>query len=373
MPADKTHQRAAQILERTGPDLPADAVMREMFSTWKRGTPAEKRAVARAVFAHSRWQGWLDADDPMIKQIAAALTHQRQFDQDPESYRTDDLAAHAVPAWVHDQIDFTPAELRALQTEPVLWIRARSNHTLDTAKTLKPSEPAPAPADTTGFRYLGTDDLYRTPGFKKGHFEIQDLGSQLIGHACAPQPGETWWDTCCGEGGKTLHLADLMQGKGLIWASDRSNRRLARLKQRTARAEVFNYRAINWNGGEYPPTKTKFDGILIDAPCSGVGTWRRNPHARWTTSLTDVHELAVIQRQLLTNVANSLKPGGRLIYAVCTTTRSETTAVADAFTTAHPELEPLSLLDRGPQVFLKPAEWNANGMFLAGWKRASNQ
>jgi len=120
------------------------------------------------------------------------------------------------------------------------------------------------------------------------------------------------------------------------------------------------------------PNKQKFDGILLDAPCSGVGTWQRNPHARWTTTMDDVRELATTQLALLNNLAGSLKPAGKLIYAVCTLTRSETTAVADAFAKAHPELEPLPLSTLNPQLsttFLWPHELNANGMFLAAWKR----
>ena len=117
------------------------------------------------------------------------------------------------------------------------------------------------------------------------------------------------------------------------------------------------------------PTKTKFDGVLIDAPCSGVGTWQRNPHARWSTTLEDVRELADLQAQLLNHVAGSLKPGGRLIYSVCTLTRSETTAVAEAFAATHPELEPLAVLGGAPQRFIWPQDVNANGMFIAAWKR----
>ena len=119
----------------------------------------------------------------------------------------------------------------------------------------------------------------------------------------------------------------------------------------------------------------------MDAPCSGVGTWQRNPHARWTTTPDDVQELAAMQQVLLNNVAGSLKPGGRLIYSVCTLTRSETTAVANAFTAAHPELEPSPLQNiagfgsadsantNSAQVFLWPQKINANGMFIASWQR----
>ena len=189
-----------------------------------------------------------------------------------------------------------------------------------------------------------------------------------------------------------------MANKGLIWSTDRNARRLDTLKRRAARAKLFNYRTALWDGSARLPTKTKFDGILVDAPCSGVGTWQRNPHARWTTTLNDVRELAATQLALLNHVAGSLKPRGRLIYAVCTLTRSETTAVAEAFTAAHPEFEPVSpenreqkTEDRETQVrppsdlppspslrrtgrppssvFLWPHELNANGMFIAAWRR----
>jgi 16S rRNA (cytosine967-C5)-methyltransferase len=127
---------------------------------------------------------------------------------------------------------------------------------------------------------------------------------------------------------------------------------------------LFNYRTAVWDGSARLPTKTKFDGILVDAPCSGVGTWQRNPQARWTTAPEDVTELAATQLALLTHVAGSLKPDGRLVYSVCTLTRRETTGVADAFTAAHPELEPV-----GPGVTLRPEDLNANGMFIATWRR----
>jgi 16S rRNA (cytosine967-C5)-methyltransferase len=165
-----------------------------------------------------------------------------------------------------------------------------------------------------------------------------------------------------------------MGNKGVIWSTDRSERRLQILKRRAARAQIFNYRAALWDGSAKLPTKTKFDGILVDAPCSGVGTWQRNPHARWTTTPEDVRELAAVQLALLQHLAGSLKPHGRLIYSVCTVTRSETTAIADAFTAAHPELEPLPLFSSKPstlpsQLFLWPHELNANGMFIAAWRR----
>ena len=194
-------------------------------------------------------------------------------------------------------------------------------------------------ADT--LEYTGAQDLFRTAEFHSGEFELQDLSSQAVGFICNPQQGETWWDACAGEGGKTLLLSELMENKGLIWASDRASWRLKFLKRRAARSRAFNYRTAPWDGSSRLPTKTKFNGVLVDAPCTGIGTWHRNPHARWTTTQQDVIELSQLQCQLLGNVATSLKPGGKLVYSVCTLTRSETAAVADAFERARPDFEPL--------------------------------
>jgi 16S rRNA (cytosine967-C5)-methyltransferase len=295
-------------------------------------------------------------------------------------------------------MELTADFLRQLQREPALWLRARPGTAAKLARELGDSHPPPptvsqlaggtraaaliptpgagADADWTidAIRYAGTQDLFRTPAFQRGAFEIQDLASQLVSLAAAPRPGETWWDACAGEGGKTLHLAVLMGSKGVVWASDRNERRLQVLKRRARRAEVFNYRLAVWDGSARLPTRTRFDGILLDAPCSGVGTWQRNPHARWNTGPREIAELAAVQRSLLDHVAGSLKPGGRLIYSVCTQTRSETTAVAEAFAAAHPEYEPAALFGADgaslpAAICLSPHEIDANGMFIASWRR----
>ncbi len=366
--------QAARVLKLVQTGVPADQALRESLTQDRHFTaPMHRREVSRAVFSYFRWWRWLEPKESLQKQTEVALALQARFDKNPASFKPEALAARAVPEWLKDEMDVPVEWLRQLQREPALWIRTRASAGLSVAQRLGNCLPPDLPAfkfQVSGFRYSGVKDLYRTPEFQGGEFEIQDLASQLVGHACAPQPGETWWDTCAGQGGKTLHLADLMQNKGMIWASDRSVRRLAKLKERAARAKVFNYRAETWDGEAKLPTKTKFDGILIDAPCSGVGTWQRNPHARWTTIPKDVAELAVVQARLLNHAAGSLKPGGRLVYSVCTLTRAETTEVADAFTTAHPELEPAPVPGSpAGRLFLRPEEINANGMFIAAWRR----
>jgi 16S rRNA (cytosine967-C5)-methyltransferase len=368
---------AARILKLVEAGTPADQALRESLTQDRHYTaPGERRAVSRTVFTYFRWWRWLNVNDSAQKQLAAALVLQERFNQNPASFKPEALASRAVPDWMKAEMEPMPtAWLVQLQREPTLWIRAKRGTAAALAHKLghctPPAAPLAASAAATALHYSGITDLYRTKEFQAGEFEIQDLASQLVGHACAPQPGETWWDACAGEGGKTLHLADLMQNKGLLWASDRSLRRLAKLKERAARAKVFNFRAAPWEGTTKLPTKTKFNGILVDAPCSGVGTWQRNPHARWTTQPQDVKELSAIQKQLLDHVAGSLKPGGRLIYAVCTLTRSETTDVAAAFTATHPELEPVPALGSAASAgsFLWPQDLNANGMFIAVWRK----
>lgn len=365
---------AARVLKLVQAGTPADQALRESLTQNRHYTaPLERREISRAVFAYYRWWRWLDPKESLQKQIEAALVLRDRFDKNPASIKAEALAARAVPDWIKAEMtDVPPDWLRQLQRDPILWIRTKQGLESKVTAALGNCTSADHSSFSihhSAFRYSGLTDLYRTDAFQAGEFEIQDLASQLVGHACAPKPGETWWDACAGEGGKTMHLSVLMQNKGLLWASDRSVRRLAKLKERAARAKVFNFRVAPWEGGAQLPTKTKFDGVLVDAPCSGIGTWQRNPHARWTTLPKDVSELAVVQQQLLNHVAPAIKPGGRLVYAVCTLSRAETTAITEAFTAAHPEFAPDLVLGRASQLTLWPQDLNANGMFIAAWKR----
>ena len=367
MPDQTTLNHAAQVLATISSDQRADTALRFYFEHHRYLRPLMKRAVSHTVFIYFRWLSWLDSKASPQKRLEHAVLLHERFTADLKSVKPEALAALAVPAWLKDEMELPADYLRQLQRDPALWLRARPAQGAKLAAALRDCEHSGRAPDA--LRYTGTQDLFHTEQFQGGEFEIQDLASQLVGHACAPQPGETWWDACAGEGGKTLHLADLMGNKGVVWASDRSARRLDTLKRRAARAKLFNYRTDFWDGGSKLPTKQKFDGILLDAPCSGIGTWQRNPHARWTVTPDDVRELAATQLALLNNLAGALKPGGRLIYAVCTLTRSETSAVADAFAATRAELEPLPLFGAEPRFTQWPHEINANGMFIAAWKK----
>ena len=352
---------AARVIRASDRKHPADAVLRSELRNARQLTPALRTEISAAVFTYYRWYGWLDKRAPLREQIAHARTLAESFQTGPREISDDELVSRAVPKWLSQFTEVTPAFARAIQYPPRLWLRARKAEGAQLAQRLGNCTPPTDVPDAV--EYAGTEDLFHRPEFKQGEFEIQDISSQMVGHLANPQPGETWWDACAGEGGKTLHLSDLMENKGLIWASDRAAWRLNKLRHRAARARVFNYRAVIWDGSSRLPTRTKFDGVLLDAPCTGVGTWQRNPQARWTTAPHDVEDLAAVQRQLLTHAASSAKPGGKLIYAVCTLTRPETIDVAKWFTDSHPEFA------CSPATLLRPEETGGNGMFISAWQR----
>jgi 16S rRNA (cytosine967-C5)-methyltransferase len=368
---------------------PEDMRLDEALRSWARGkrqiSPADQRKVVGLVLDLQRWQGWTRRQDRMERRVTVAAEYAQRFARNPRSIDPGELLARAVPAWVWDHLPEGTddarrlAWVRSLQTPAPLWLRARPGKAVALLKELGDCEPAarvagvPRPAFADALRYTGVRDLHLAPPYREGRCEIQDLASQIVAHACGARPGETWWDTCAGEGGKSLHLADLMENKGLLWCSDRSALRLARLRKRFARAQRFNLRVARWVSTEHLPTKTKFDGVLVDAPCSGLGTWRRYPEGRWTTKPDDIAELALLQQALLAAAAAAVKPGGRLVYAVCTLARDETTAIAAHFGATHRDrFEPAPVFPAEPRspnmLQLWPQDLDANGMYIAAWR-----
>jgi 16S rRNA (cytosine967-C5)-methyltransferase len=370
---------AEEIIRSASREHPADGVMRRELKGQTGLWPEERAQVSRAVFAYFRWRSWLEEGKPVRNQVERALELAQRYAREPESFPDAELLARAVPGWLATVMKVTVPWVRALQAEPRLWLRARRGQGRVLAGKLGDCRVFGEGLLADALEYRGRSDLFRTKEFHAGEFEVQDLSSQAVGLICAPRPGETWWDTCAGEGGKMLHLSDLMENRGLIWASDRTAWRLATLKRRAARAGVFNYRAVAWDGGSRLPTKTKFDGVLVDAPCSGIGTWHRNPHARWTTTAGDAKELGEIQQRILLHAAAAVKPGGRLVYAACTLADLETTRVVEGFERQCAQFKRLVIrnplapgLTPDGLLFLWPQASGGNGMCVAAWVRTSD-
>jgi 16S rRNA (cytosine967-C5)-methyltransferase len=361
------------VIDRADSEEPADALLRQEFKKQREISRVDARTVSEAVFSYYRWRGWLDLEKPLRSRLTRALELKERYAAKPESFSNEELITRSVPEWIGTHLEVSREWVRSLQREPVLWLRVR--HGKEELPLVLDCRPAGQGQLEEAFLYQGEEDLFRRPEFHAGEFEIQDISSQAVGWLCNAQPGETWWDACAGEGGKTLHLSDRMQNRGLIWATDRAVWRLKRLRLRAGRAKVFNYRAELWDGEAKRPTRTAFDGVLMDAPCSGVGTWGRNPHARWTLRPEDISELGELQGELLAHAAPGVKPGGRLVYSVCTLTRAETTDVVARFQEKFPEFNPVPMVnpfreeERAAQIWIWPQDCGGNGMFVAQWRR----
>jgi 16S rRNA (cytosine967-C5)-methyltransferase len=168
--------------------------------------------------------------------------------------------------------------------------------------------------------------IFTSECFKKGHFEVQDEGSQMVALLADAQPGQRVVDFCAGAGGKTLAMAASMQNKGRIMAWDTSEKRLGQMPVRLRRAGVDNVQPHIIESEQdafIKRHKNTADRVLVDAPCSGTGTWRRNPDLKWRFTQTDLDEVTAIQQSILQSAARLVKPGGRLIYATCSILKNE--------------------------------------------------
>lgn len=216
---------------------------------------------------------------------------------------------------------------------------------------------------------LGGRGLSQSQLYKAGVIEIQDLASQHIVAAVAPKPGEKIWDACAGAGGKAIALASQMNNKGAVIATDLYEQKLVELKRRAKRGQLLNIRSFVWDGQQ--PLKLPqeiarqqgFDKVLVDAPCSSSGTWRRNPDARWRLSADDNAELMALQQRLLTLASQSVRPGGELFYATCSWQVEENEQQVADFMQQN---DGWQLLE---QTMLGAPEQDADTMFVARLKR----
>jgi 16S rRNA (cytosine967-C5)-methyltransferase len=202
----------------------------------------------------------------------------------------------------------------------------------------------PTPYSPWGLRIAGKPTLNKLDAFTRGAFEVQDEGSQLLAMLLDAKRGEMVVDFCAGAGGKTLAIGAGMRSTGRLYAFDTSPHRLDALKPRLARSGLSNVHpaAIAHERDERVKRLSgKIDRVLVDAPCSGLGTLRRNPDLKWRQSLGLVEQMAVTQTAILQSAARLLKPGGRLVYATCSVMIQENEAIAQAFTAANPEFTPL--------------------------------
>ena len=181
----------------------------------------------------------------------------------------------------------------------------------------------------------GVGAIQHLPGFAEGWWSVQDASAQLVSHLVAPQPGEVVIDACAAPGGKTTHLAELMQDQGTVWGCDLYASRLKKLSQNAARLHLKSIQTCIGDSRTFDQFIEQADRVLLDAPCSGLGTLHRHADARWRQTPDTVKELAQLQTELLNHTALWVKPGGVLVYATCTLHPLENEAVLDQFLTTH--------------------------------------
>jgi 16S rRNA (cytosine967-C5)-methyltransferase len=201
-------------------------------------------------------------------------------------------------------------------------------------------------------------NIQNLPGFANGEWIVQDSSAQLVGYLLDPQPGETIVDACAAPGGKTLHMAELMQDQGTVWAVDRTISRLKKLQQNVDRLGFSCIQVKTGDSRDLPEFVGRCDRVLVDAPCSGLGTLHRHADARWRQTPESVAGLAEQQLEILQQAATWVKPEGRLVYATCTLHPQENEAVIRAFLQQHGDWQidrPAS--DSPVSAFVQPEGW----------------
>jgi 16S rRNA (cytosine967-C5)-methyltransferase len=244
-------------------------------------------------------------------------------------------------------------------------------------------EATATPFSPAGLRAKGKPAINKHALFKEGLVEVQDEGSQLLAYLLAPRRGEMVADFCAGAGGKTLAMAMLMRSSGRLYAMDVSAKRLAALTPRLRRAGISNVHPMvldTENDDRVKRLAGKLDRVLVDAPCTGFGTLRRNPDLKWRQGPDAVAQLAEKQSRILASAARLLKPGGRLVYATCSLLTEENEAIADQFVVAHPAFKPLHCgellkeqrieLEMPERLRLWPHLHRTDGFFAAAFQRS---
>ncbi len=395
-------------------DYPADAVVSRYFRENRELGHADRGFVAETVFAVLRRRRSLMArcGDPAVprrlllvalacvrgwnqRELAAVLKEKEaEWFGAAKGMKTSDMPPAVrcdLPDWLYESLvkqlgeEETEALALALNQPAPLDLRVNSLKT-DRATVLAQFSADGIDATAGTFSPLAIrlgekPALSQHPVFINGGVEVQDEGSQLLGYLLAPRRGEMVVDFCAGAGGKTLLLGALMNNSGRLYAFDVSDKRLANMKPRLARSGLSNVHPVRIEHERDAKVKRlagKIDRVLVDAPCSGLGTLRRNPDLKWRQGEDSIVELSRKQAAILAAAATLVKKGGRLVYATCSLLAEENDAVVDAFLAAHPQfvqrsaeetLAKQGIAVAGDRLRLLPNRHNTDGFFAAVLER----
>jgi 16S rRNA (cytosine967-C5)-methyltransferase len=411
-------QQAADLLRAVLTfEHPADAVVSAHFKRTRALGARDRHALAETVYAVLRRRLWLQhvvqgGSGPIERRLAIAGWHgdARTLQAALEPHERAWLAAlpaapapdapdklrHNLPDWLagalHQQLDdetFRALTQALLEPAPLdLRVNSLKSKREDVLSELQQTglDVAPTPFSPWGLRVQGRPALQDTAAFRAGRIEVQDEGSQLLAALLDAKRGEMVVDFCAGAGGKTLALGAAMRNTGRLYAFDTSGHRLDAMKPRLARSGLSNVHTVQIAHERDERVKRlagKIDRVLVDAPCSGLGTLRRNPDLKWRQNPQAVAEMRARQQAIVSAASRLLKPGGRLVYATCSLLDVENEGVAQTFEQAQPDFEMLAareVLERariagaeslvqGTRLRLWPHRHGTDGFFAAVWQR----
>jgi 16S rRNA (cytosine967-C5)-methyltransferase len=367
------------IAAARGQGASADRIVADWFKSRRYMGSGDRRAVRELVYAAIRICGDIPENGRAAMRRLAELDTSigMLFDGSrhaPAPIAAGEPVAHGgiAPEWLEHRLadsDIAGEAAAALLERAPLDVRVN---------TLKPLGELPLAGERVqapdALRFPAGTPVEQWEAYKDGQIEVQDAGSQICCLAVGAEPGETVLDLCAGAGGKTVALAAAMGNRGRLIASDSDRNRLSRLAPRAERAGALAIETRLLNPGreteELGDLMAGCDAVLVDAPCSGTGTWRRNPEARWRLTSAELVRLTALQARLLDLAASLVRPGGRLVYVTCSLLDEEGAGQADKFLAQHPGWSASALhlpagRPRGPGIRLTPAQDATDGFFIA--------
>lgn len=396
---------AFTLIERTRtllrPGVPFTRELHELFRSQGKFGSRDRRLYRELIYTYIRFQPWLEAVQKEEKRLLDQLIllasptneiqslyptltdRQESLFPEMERYKSIGRETHELrnlfPDWFFKHTDRLVSE-KSLQTylsRPPLWLRIQKGSANEIIEELRKAA-GPKLAEKVTMHPLVPDCIHapadlsiaELPCYTGGLVEIQDISSQLLLQLPIELPSGNWLDACAGAGGKTLQLAKLLENRGMVHAYDPRPSALRELKARAARSSFENIEVL-----QFRPTSGSYEGVLVDAPCSGSGTWRRHPYLIRQTRESDIFDYAEKQLSILKIYAPRVTKGGMLLYATCSLSKFENEQVAQQFLATNPEFSHHALvprfgyLDRGKGITIYPEDHNGDGLYLCAFRR----
>ena len=419
IPSDRAVQRQIVVLEScfqmmlkaVQNEWPLDVMLSEFFTHNRKLGSRDRRLLKETVYAYFRWKGWIDRIAPptdtvqetlvlaghlAFPELPPALAYMAgSINKSIEPLPATDVATvktwlesigetllsatDLVPEWVPAALaqSVEAGLIESWQQRPPVWIRCLDKRIHSTRMAFE-KKSFQATRHPSMDHALQIDRAFpETEMFKlsENGFFIQDLASQVVSDVCLQLKKRTWWDTCCGSGGKSFAIA--ARGRAKVFASDSRPKVTRALQDRRRLLGLMDIEVAVLDAAKEIPRERLFGGVLVDASCSGLGTWSRNPDLRWRTGDDKLSILRQDQDLILDNASKAVDLAGYLVYSVCTMTQQETEAATAHFLEQHPEFSlhevanPLNPETSQSELWVHPSMGPCNGMYISVFKKHS--